>query len=78
MPLVRLPEHTIITSLYCPFCEGVGRLYRKLEVQHPQPPEGQGSLTYCYTLLCPQCGEIEFWGQVKGKGQTSATEASSS
>ena len=78
MPLVRLPERTIITSLYCPFCEGVGRLYRKLEAQRPQPPECRESLTYCYTLLCPQCGEIEFWGQVKGKGQTSATEASSS
>ncbi len=77
MPLTRLPERIIITSLYCPFCEGVGRLYRKPEGERPTEAPGP-DLAYCYTLRCPQCGEIEFWGQIKGRGRTAASEAPSS
>ncbi|GEM_PF-3272859 len=76
MPLVRLPQNTIITTLYCPLCEGVGRLYRKPEDRQPKAPEGCASLAYTYTLLCPQCGEIELWGEAKGRRP--AAEAASS
>lgn len=76
MPLVRLPEKTIITSLYCPLCDGVGRLYRKPQAEAPAPPDGGESLVYFYTLRCPTCGEIELWGSVRGR--TAATAAPSS
>lgn len=63
MPLARLREKTIITTLLCPRCEGVGRLFRKRPGEIPS----QGELEeeeYFYTLLCSQCGEIELWGRV--------------
>lgn len=62
MPLAKLPEKQIITSLYCPCCSGVGRLYRKTSDEAPESLAGQESADYFYTLLCPQCGEIELWG----------------
>ncbi len=62
MPLVKLPENTIITSLYCPRCEGVGRLYRKTAHDAPATPKGAEKAEYFYTLRCPQCGEIELFG----------------
>jgi hypothetical protein len=62
MPLAKLPENTIITSLYCPTCDGVGRLYRKISDEAPTALEGQENASYFYTLNCPQCGEIELWG----------------
>jgi len=62
MALVKLPKNTIITSLYCPRCEGVGRLYRKVADEAPESLQDAGSAEYFYTLRCPQCGEIELWG----------------
>ena len=62
MVLAKLPEKTIITSLYCPRCEGVGRLYRKAAAEAPESLSGNENAEYFYTLLCPQCGEIEMWG----------------
>jgi phage FluMu protein Com len=64
MPLVKLPENTIITSLYCPRCEGVGRLYRKTSGEAPETLKGAEKAEYFYTLRCPQCGEIELFGRV--------------
>jgi hypothetical protein len=76
MPLVRLPEKTIITTLYCPLCDGVGRLYRKPKAEIPTPPNCPEPLEYLYTLRCLECGEVELWGSVRGR--TAATEAPSS
>jgi phage FluMu protein Com len=64
MPLVKLPENTILTTLWCPRCEGVGRLYRKPKEKTPAQLHGVPQAQYFYTLRCPQCGEIELWGVV--------------
>lgn len=62
MPLTRLPEKSILTTLYCPRCEGVARLYRKPRAEAPSPPEGAEKAEYFYTMRCLQCGEFELWG----------------
>ncbi len=62
MPLAKLPEKTIITTLFCPRCGGVGRLFRKGAEEAPARLEGAPQAEYFYTLRCPQCGEIELWG----------------
>lgn len=66
MPLTRLPEKTIITTLYCPRCEGVGRLYRKPSKEAPKRLSGTKNAEYFYTLRCLHCGEIELWGVAGG------------
>jgi len=63
MPLARLREKTIITTLLCPRCEGVGRLIRK-RLGEITSEGGRGEEEYFYTLCCLQCGEIDLWGKV--------------
>jgi predicted RNA-binding Zn-ribbon protein involved in translation (DUF1610 family) len=62
MPLVKLPENTILTTLWCPRCGGVGRLFRKRSEETPSRLEGAARAQYFYTLRCPQCGDVELWG----------------
>jgi len=64
MPLARLRENTIITTLLCPRCEGVGRLFRKRPEEVPSRSGKGGEEEYFYTLRCLQCGEIDLWGRV--------------
>jgi len=61
MPLTRIPEKTILTTLYCPRCENVGRLYRKPRSEAPDALEGNSDAEYFYTFRCLQCGEMELW-----------------
>lgn len=62
MPLTRIPEKTILTTLYCPLCENVGRLYRKPREEAPTELPGNNEAEYFYTFRCLQCGELELWG----------------
>lgn len=73
MPLVKLPENTILTTLYCPRCEGLGRLFRKRPEEAPSKLDGASRAEYFYTLRCPQCGDVELWG-VPGE-RSSANQA---
>ncbi|HED03390.1 MAG TPA: hypothetical protein ENI60_01300 [Candidatus Fraserbacteria bacterium] len=62
MPLTKPPERLILTTLACPRCERVGRLYRKPQAEVPSGPTGNPKAEYYYTLRCPTCGEFDLWG----------------
>lgn len=74
MPLAKLPERTIVTTLSCPRCGGVGRLFRKGREEAPLTLDGASHAEYFYTLRCSQCGDIELWGVV---GERSAAKQAS-
>ncbi|OGF55211.1 MAG: hypothetical protein A2Z21_03065 [Candidatus Fraserbacteria bacterium RBG_16_55_9] len=74
MPLVKLPENAILTTLCCPRCDGVGRLFRKRREEAPSKLDGTPRAEYFYTLRCPQCGDVELWGVASER--SSASQAS--
>ena len=62
MSLSKPAEKLILTTLVCPRCERVGRLYRKPQTEAPTSLTGKPQAEYYYTLLCPTCGELDLWG----------------